>query len=333
MKKLDKITNSETIEWLLEKENPSVRYFTLTQLLGGNQNNEDLIAARLAIMDSGIVSKILAKQAEAGFWIDPKRYYTAKYSGTVWQLMILAELGADKENRQIKNACDFILSISQDPKSFGFAHRSTAKTGGGLHNEVIPCLTGNMVWSLLKLGYGDDPRVKGGVDWICRYQRADDGDAQKPAGWPYDRYQMCWGNHSCHMGVDKTLKALSALPVEKRSKAVKDKIEQLVEYILQHHIHKQSHNLNKVSRPGWLKLGFPLMYQTDILEILDILTDLGYSDKRMDEAVQLIRKKQNKDKRWELENSFNGRMLVNIEEKGKASKWITCKALKVLMRN
>jgi hypothetical protein len=34
-----------------------------------------------------------------------------------------------------------------------------AKTGGGRHSEVIPCLTGNMVWSLIRFGYMDDPRV------------------------------------------------------------------------------------------------------------------------------------------------------------------------------
>jgi hypothetical protein len=330
MKKTESLTDLKTINWLLEKKNPSVRYFTLTQLLGKKKNEAEVLSAKSAIMDSGIVPEILSKQDEAGFWIAPGRFYTAKYSGTVWQLMILAELGADKENGQIKKGCDFILNHSQDRESYGFAHRSGAKNEGGLHSEVIPCLTGNMVWSLIKLGYTDDSRVLGGVDWICRYQRADDGIDQKPAGWPYDRYQICWGKHSCHMGVVKSLKALSALPAEKRSKVVNDKIEELVEYILLHHIHKQSHNLTKVSRPGWLKLGFPLMYQTDILEILDILTDLGYSDKRMDEAIQVVRNKQNSDGRWVMENSYNGRMQVNIETKGEPSKWITCKALKVL---
>jgi hypothetical protein len=41
------------------------------------------------------VPSILAKQNDGGYWKEPHRFYTAKYKATVWQLMILAELGAD----------------------------------------------------------------------------------------------------------------------------------------------------------------------------------------------------------------------------------------------
>ena len=333
MKKLEVITSQETMDWLLEKENPSVRYFTLTNLLKRNKEDAEVLSAKKEIMKKGLVPEILAKQDPSGFWIAPHRYYTAKYSGTVWQLMILAELEADNQNKQIRKACEFLLRISQDRESYGFSHSTSVKTGGGLHSEVIPCLTGNMVWSLIRHGYLDDERVRGGIEWICRYQRCDDGDSKPPAVWPYDRYQMCWGKHSCHMGVIKSLKALSVIPEEKRNKEVKEKIKSLAEYFLQHHIFKKSHDLSKVSKPGWLKLGFPLMYQTDVLEILEILTDLGYSDKRMNEAIQIIQSKQTPDKRWKLENTFNGKMNVDIEEKGKPSKWITCKAINILMQS
>jgi hypothetical protein len=72
------------------------------------------------------------------------------------------------------------------------------------------------------------------------------------------------------------------------------------------------------------------MYQTDILEILEILVKLDYHDSRMEDAIEKLRTKQNKEKRWDLENTFNGRMIKNIETKGKSSKWITLKALNIL---
>ena len=74
------------------------------------------------------------------------------------------------------------------------------------------------------------------------------------------------------------------------------------------------------------------MYQTDILEILGILTKLGYKDERMREAVDLVVSKQDAYGKWKLANTFNGRFQVDVEEKGKPSKWITLNALRVLKR-
>jgi hypothetical protein len=102
--------------------------------------------------------------------------------------------------------------------------------------------------------------------------------------------------------------------------------------MLLHHVHKRSHDLKRLSKPGWLKLGFPLMYQTDILEVLDILLNLGYRDERMQEAVDKVVSKQDELGRWKLENNFNGRFVVDIEEIGKPGKWVTLNALRVLKR-
>jgi hypothetical protein len=126
------------------------------------------------------------------------------------------------------------------------------------------------------------------------------------------------------------LKALAEIPPERRSEEATNTIKKGAEYMLQHHIFKRSHDLAQVSKPGWLHFGFPLMYQTDALEILGILTKLGYKDKRMQEAVDLVLSKQDAEGRWNLENTFNGKFQANIEQKGKPSKWITFNALKAL---
>ena len=329
--KLEQITDDKTIEWLLEKENPSVRYFTLTKLLNKGGDDVEVVETKDSIMKIGLVPAILDKQNEAGHWGEHLRFYPDKYTGTVWQLIILAEMGADINHTGIKKACEFILENSQDIESFGFAVNRSLKNGGGRHSEVIPCLTGNMIWSLIKLGYLNDKRVRKGIEWICKYQRIDDGISEIPKDWPYNRFEMCWGKHTCHMGVVKSLKALSAIPKEQRNVSEKEKIETLCEYMLIHRIYKRSHDLKSTSKPGWLKLGFPLMYQTDILEILDILMELGHHDPRMEDAIEKLKHKQNKEKRWSLENTFNGRMIKNIETKGESSKWITLRALNVLI--
>jgi hypothetical protein len=325
------ILNGDPTDWLLEEDNPSVRYFALRDILDKKEDDPEVMKARADIMAFGPVPAILNAQDPAGFWVDPRRFYTAKYNGTVWTLIILAEFGADSRDDRVRKACEFILDHSQDLESGGFSMATAVKTGGGRHSEVIPCLTGNMFFSLIRLGYLNDPRVQQGVDWMTRYQRFDDGDGD-PQGWPYDKYEMCWGKHTCHMGVVKALKALAEIPVERRSGEVKKTIEAGAEYLLVHHIYKQSHNLSRVSKPGWKKFGFPLMYQTDVLEILGILTSLVYRDERMHEAIDLLVSKQDARGRWKLESTFNGRFQVDIEEIGKVSKWITLNALKVLKR-
>jgi len=324
--------NADPTEWLLERKNPSVRYFTLTEILGKPENDILVKETKEDIMKTGIVPAILAKQRKEGNWEKPERFYTAKYKGTVWQLLVLAELKADGSDGRIKKACEFILEDSQDHASGGFSMNTGASTGGGRHSGVIPCLTGNMIWALIRLGLLEDPRTRRGIDWIVTYQRFDDGVGEGPKGWPYDRFGMCFGRHSCHMGAVKALKALAEIPASKRSKEVNETIKNGVEYMLIHHIHKRSHNLDRVSKPGWLKFGFPLMYQTDALEILGILTKLGYNDKRMQEAIDLVVSKQDRQGRWKLENTFNDRFQVSIERKGKQSKWITFKALEALKR-
>jgi hypothetical protein len=321
---------ADPLEWLLEADSPSVRYFTLTEIMGESPYNKNVIRAKKEILKTGPVPAILAKQVN-GLWGESERYYLDKYKGTSWQLIILAELGVTNENNELKIACDFILENAQDREGHGFSYHTSA-AGGGRHGEVIPCLTGNMVWALIKLGYYNDERVRNAVQWITTYQRFDDVTDTPPSGWPYDRYDMCWGRHTCHMGVVKALKALAAIPREKRAADMQKTIDKGIEYLLKHSIYKKSHDLSKVSKPGWLKFGFPLMYQTDALEIASILTDLGCKDKRMLETMELIVSKQDAGARWKLENTFNGRWITDIEVKGKPSKWITLRALRTLKK-
>lgn len=166
---------NKTVDWLLEPENPSVRFFTLTELLGKPGTDAEVMTARSDIMSQGPVPEILKHQHPEGYWGTGKDFYTSKYKGTVWQLMILAELEADGNTEAIRNACEFILSHSQDLESGGFAYQESVKTGGGRHSGVIPCLTGNVLWVLLKFGNEKDKRVQKAIEWVNIYQRFDDG--------------------------------------------------------------------------------------------------------------------------------------------------------------
>jgi hypothetical protein len=319
-------------QWLLDARYPAVRYLALRDLLSDRTSDAELEKARRAIMTSGVVPAILEHQKPEGYWGDASRFYHAKYEGTVWQLLILAEHCADGGDPRVRRACDFVFENAQDMESGGFAVHRSVRSGGGRHTEVLPCLTGNMVFGLIRLGRLDDPRTQAGIDWITTYQRFDDAESSPPDEWPYDRATACFGRHTCHMAVVKSLKALAEIPFNRRSGAVQRTIDAAVSYLLAHHVYKRSHDLSKVSKPGWKRFGFPLMYQTDVLEILDTLTGLGIDDDRMQEALDLMVSKRAEDGRWRLDNTFNGKMLVDIESKGEPSRWITLRALRTLRR-
>jgi hypothetical protein len=174
--------------WLLDG-GAAERHAALTRLLGAPPDAPEVQEARRAIMTEGPVPRILAEQQADGHWEGPDRFYTAKYRGTVWSLVILAELGADGADPRVRAACEALMRDAQDPDSGGFSTERSKKAGGGLHSWVIPCLTGNLVFSLVRLGMLDDPRVQRAVDSITTYQRFDDAEGDVPTGWPYDKPQ------------------------------------------------------------------------------------------------------------------------------------------------
>jgi hypothetical protein len=323
------LLKADPTDWLLERDNPSVRYFTLKDILGGTENDPEVKDARQTIMTSGIVPRILEKQNADGSWGVPENFYVnAKYNGTVWNIISLAELGANNSDNRIRKTAEFILARSQDKQSGGFAYRSGES--GGDHERVVPCLTGNMVFSLIRFGYLDNPVVKNGIEWITKYQRFDDGINQAPKGWPYQRFPNCWGKHTCHMGAVKSLKSLAEIPAEKRTKAVKDTIKQGAEYLLIHHLYKSSHDPSVIAKRFWVNFRFPTLWKIDALEMLSVMVKLGYRDERMRDAIDLVISKQDEQGRWKMEGSYNKRLLVSIEKDGKPSKWITLNALRVL---
>ncbi len=330
MTRLPRRLKADPVPWLLEDDNPSVRYSTLVDIEGLSLGDKRVAEAKKAIMEKGIVPKILAGQKEGGHWENPEDFYVrTKYRGTVWQLIILAELGADGSDPRIRRAGEFILEYSQDRTSGGFAYRGSREPGGQ-HSAVIPCLTGNMVWSLIRLGRLADARVRRGLDWITTYARFDDGESRAPKAWPYVKREPCWGKHACHSSAAKFLKALAEIPEGERSADVRRTIDAATEYFLAHHIHKRSHDLDRAVKPKWEKFGFPTMWDGDALEVFGILARLGCRDPRMQETADLIISKQDAQGRWTLENTYNGKFRVNIERKGRPSKWVTLMALRAL---
>ncbi len=319
---------ADAVEWLLEEDDPTVRYLTLRYLLKREEGEEEVEEAKRDIMRIGPVPKILAKQSPEGHGGRPEDFYMrSKYRGTIWNLIVLAELYADPQDARIRRAYEFVLKWSQNPASGGFSTLGSADNGARPESE-IPCLTSNMAFCLVRLGMLDDARVQKVLQWIARYQRFDlQPFASKE--WPY-QYDHCWRKHTCRSSVAKALKALAEVPEGRRTEEMRMAIDNAREFFLVQDIYKKGPGSRAIARREWLDLGFPLMWNTDLLELLNLLLRTGGEDSRMRDAEKLVLSKRKRNGRWVQENRYHGRYLVTIESNGAESKWVTLNALRML---
>jgi hypothetical protein len=112
-------------------------------------------------------------------------------------------------------------------------------------------------------------------------------------------------------------------------------IQQGVEFLFSRDPAIADYPMGYATKPSqsWFKFGYPIGYVTDVLQNLEVLTSLGYgADPRLNSALELVLSKQDPAGCWKLDYSYNGKTWVEVEAKGKPSKWVTLRALRVLQR-
>jgi hypothetical protein len=320
--------NADPLPWLLELDdaNPGVRLFALRNLLHRSADDAEFAAAQAAVMETGPVPAILDAQEPEGYWLKPGPGYTPKYRSTLWQVLFLAQLGADGQDERVRRAIEYT-----------FAHALTkggAFSINGRPSTAIHCLWGNMVRALLDLGFWGDERLDWAIDRLARSITGDGygpylkGGVQAP-GFP------CSGNYGlpCAWGAVRALWALSGIPSNARTAAVEDAIEATVDFLLSYDIARADYPHKERINSSWFKFGYPLGYVTDVLLNLEVLIEAGRGDDpRLDEAIELVLSKQDEQGRWKMEYSLNGKMWVDVEQKGQPSKWVTLRAIRMLSR-
>lgn len=319
--------NADPVGWLLEEENPSVRYWTLKDILDKPGEDPTVIQARTEILQSHPVRTILGQQHPAGYWGSMDSFYLPKYRATYHQLLILAELGTPRVD-SIGNAIENMFDHYQYESGHFSMNRIKTERGKRSTLRDVTCLTGNIVGTLIHFGYLRDERTQRAITFLCETH---------DRGWPCRAYPIDADRVSplnCYMGGVKPLRALSMIPEQERNQSIRDIIKEEVEIYLENEIfmYLKDETGERKAKAGWKRFGFPLFYQSDALEVLDILTHLGVKDGRMKRALDLLMEKQTVEGKWILENSFNGKMWVDIEKKGMPSKWITLKAVRILKR-
>ncbi len=325
----------KSIDWLLEPDDIGVRYLALRDLV--KAQGSELAAAKKAAHAKGPIAAVLSNMAKEGFWQLPGPGYYPKYTGTVWSVILLGQLGGDLTvDKRIAAACSYVLdhSLTQHGQF----------TANGQPSGTLDCLQGNLCYSLLEMGCADSR-----LDKACEYMaRSVTGEGIAPMTdkkAPLRYYAgkcgpvfACSGTYQkpCAWGAVDVMLAFGKLPAEKRTPLINRAIKTGVDFLFSVDPATADYprgfpNASGKPSGNWWKFGFPNFYVSDILQICESLTRLGYGkDPRLANALEIIRGKQDEQGRWLMEYDYSGKTWVDFGPKKQPNKWVTLRALRVL---
>ncbi len=353
--------NGDPVPWLLENDwsQPAIRYYTLRDILGRDDNDKEVKAAKAAIMTSGPVPVILAAQHPDGYW--GKR---PRYTGTMPAIVFMAQLGADGSDPRIRAGCEFLLSRYIDSNGAPLGSLSLKGTPSSGFN----CTAGSMGAALIDFGWLNNQRLQAAMELLAQtitgeeVVDASDRDTNKRydksgSSTPSFACSQRNANLPCAWGAIKAMIALSKVPPAQRNRNMQEAIKRGVDFLLSHDPAVADYPFGRGNRPSstWFKFYYPLRSEADVLQNLEVLAALGQAgNPKLTNALDLVISKQNQQGCWLLERTYKeladtqekkvfywyhnslrlyitGKELADIQEKkGHPSKWITLRALRVL---
>jgi hypothetical protein len=326
--------NGDTLSWLLECDEPGVRYLAMRDLLELPANDVSLIAAQELAHAKGPISIILDEMEDSGYWVEAGPGYNPKYRSTVWSIIMLAQLGASIVlDKRLERACQHLFE------------NALTKNGqfsiSGTPSGTIDCLQGNLCAAMLDLSF-NDPRLEKAFEWMARSVTGN-GIAPMKDKKALLRYYsgkcgpdfLCGANNKlpCAWGAIKVMLAFAKLSQKQRSPLIENAVQKGVEFLLGIDPAEATYPTGWSNKPSgnWWKFGFPVFYVTDLLQNVEALVRLGYGDDpRLTNALNIIREKQDKNGRWALEYTYTGKTWVDFGEKKYPNKWVTMRAAWVL---
>lgn len=311
---IDWSARNPVISWLMGPIEPSMRYLVSRDLLKPRPPARNLERLRALVPTGGWAARILARQREKTWWVTKRTCYRPKFRSTIWQLQVLADLGLTRSDERIANAVEFWFELHYAADG-GYSPDPKVRRGH-------LCTTGNMVRSLIRMGYLKDERVQSAIRWLVDRQLSD-------GGWD------CFGRPKGTIDAWEAMSALAEIPGPRRSKETRMAIERGAEFFLGRRLLHEG----PPSRE-WPRLHYPWHYFYDVLVGLDFMVRLEFGkERRLHEALSLLTSKRRLDGKWVLEGVHGTRKTnkqftpvspLQIERPHRPSKMITFLAMRVL---
>ncbi|MEX2203596.1 MAG: nitrogen fixation protein NifH [Actinomycetota bacterium] len=323
---------SDPLPWLLEQDAPAVRHLALRMLLDEPEDAPTVRRARSRAMRVDPIAAVLDAQESEGYWVKPGSGYGPKYTGTVWSVIFLDQMGADPRDRRVRRAAEYVLEHSI-ARNGGFGASGSTRAAPA-DSSVYHCLNGNLLRAVIGFGYLDDPRTQGSIGW----------EARSIVGEGFEGYHR-WGTSGpgfscaingtlpCAWGANKALRGLTRIPARRRTALVRRAIDSGSKLLLSIDPSTAEYPTDTKVSGSWFKLGFPLGYVGDVLETLEALADAGRAkDPRLGNAIEWVLSLQDDRGRWRNRHAYNKKTWGEVEPQGAPSKWVTLRACAFLKR-
>jgi hypothetical protein len=310
MKWLDELRGDPTA-WLMESENPAIRYRTLSELLDRPADDPGVQAARRAIPTYPPVADLLGAQKGEGYWVK-RDYYLPKCTGTLWVLTVLADVGFGAENEHVRRGCEYMFGFQRHNGAFC---RRRRVSGRGMVWDDQPglCTHARIVRFLIQFGYAEDPRTRAGVEWMLEVQRDDGMWHCSPTG----RYG-CLRATLDVLRVAVLDPTLASHPATQRgAAAVCDLL--MRPSLSRYHVGDR-----------WTVLAYPY-FGIGVISALEALAQLGYTvaHPKIALAVEYLLSRQLPNGTWPLDQRPD-RAPLDFGRPGEPNQWLTLDALRVI---
>ena len=290
------------IKWLLDSD-PAIRWQVMSDLTG--ESPKAVAAERSRVAMEGWGAELLARQSTAGDWGGGSKWDLI----TLWSLVVLKDLGLDPVSKQARRMIDRV------DKRLVFKPLNNRPF---LHGETEPCINGR----ILGVGaYFKEPN-DALANQLLDEQLAD-------GGW------NCEAPKSRRSSFHTTICVLEGLlayeRAGRRSAAITRARRRAENYLIERSMFR-SLRTGKVVDKRWLRFSFPMFWHYDVLRGLDYLRNAGVKpDSRFREAIEAVMERRHQNGRWPLNLLHPEYIPLAMETSvGKASRWNTLRALRVL---
>ena len=312
----------DVIDWLLDGD-PAIRWQVLRDLVDAPA--EQVAAERARVETEGWGARLLAMRDPDGQWdggacfprriaddwragIEPDFSHGQPWTSTLPTLMLLHDLGLDPGCAAARETTALVTANCR------WEHDGQAFFDG----EVEPCINGRTLSIGAYFGADVDGLASGLLD-----------DQLEDGGWNCEAE-----NGATVSSFDSTICVVEGLLEYELSGggvAVAPARARGEEYLLERRLSRRK-STGEVPTERFLQFSWPPRWHYDVLRALDHFRRAGDpADERTDEAVRLVRDKQQPDGTWLLENTHPGETQLEIEEgDGRPSRWNTLRALRVL---